>query len=129
MPDSYVLGALLNACRDFDNVELGEEIVKQLIKQGLDYSGVHTLLSNIYASAKKWDGVMHVRERMQQKMVRKVPGCSLIEVDGVVSEFGAGQRCHELMEDTMLSLLQMEKHLRSFLLDHNIVLASQLTFS
>ncbi|XP_021745230.1 putative pentatricopeptide repeat-containing protein At5g40405 [Chenopodium quinoa] len=123
-PDSYVLGALLNACREYDNVELGEEIVKQLMEQGLDYSGVHTLLSNIYALAKKWDGVMRVREQMQEKMVRKVPGCSLIEVDGVVSEFGAGHRYHKKMEDVMLSLLQMDKHLRSFLLDHNIALGS-----
>ncbi|KMT13353.1 hypothetical protein BVRB_4g084440 [Beta vulgaris subsp. vulgaris] len=128
VPDSYALGAMLNACRVFDNVELGEEIVKQLIEKGLDYSGVHTLLSNIYASAEKWDGVMKVRERMQEKMVRKVPGCSSVEVDGVVSEFGAGQMCNKQMKDIMLPLLQMDKHLRSFLRDHNnIVLAPETT--
>ncbi|KNA20082.1 hypothetical protein SOVF_055630 [Spinacia oleracea] len=127
MPDSYVLGALLNGCREFENVELGEEIVKELMEKGLDYSGVHTLLSNIYASSNKWDGVMHVRERMQEKMVRKIPGCSLIQVDGVVCEFGAGQKYDDSMEDVMLCLLRMDNHLRLFLVDHNILLASENT--
>ncbi|KAK3026122.1 hypothetical protein RJ639_042565 [Escallonia herrerae] len=81
-PDSYVLGALLNACRVHGNVNLGEEMVKSLVKRRLDHSGVHVLLSNIYASADKWDGVEKVRNGMEQKKVNKVPGCSLIEVDG-----------------------------------------------
>ncbi|XP_057538952.1 putative pentatricopeptide repeat-containing protein At5g40405 [Amaranthus tricolor] len=122
VPDSYVLGAILNACRLYGNVELGEDIVQQLSDRGLDYSGVHTLLSNIYASAKKWDGVTHVREQMHENMVRKVPGCSLIEVDGVVSEFRAGKRSRKQMEDIISTLLHMDKHFRSFQLDHSIVL-------
>ncbi|KAL9235190.1 hypothetical protein vseg_009977 [Gypsophila vaccaria] len=118
MPDSYVLGALLHACRVFGNVELGEEMVQQLMERGLDYSGVHTLLSNIYASSSKWDKVMKVREEMEVKEVRKLPGCSSIEVDGAVYEFGAGQKSHRLMDEIKLSLLRLDKHLRSFLLDH-----------
>ncbi|XP_074310704.1 putative pentatricopeptide repeat-containing protein At5g40405 [Silene latifolia] len=125
MPDSYVLGALLHACRVFGNVELGEETVERLIERGLDYSGIHTLLSNIYASANKWDRVMKVRETMEENEVRKVPGCSLIEVDGVVSEFGVGQKSHQAMEDIKLSLLRMDKHLRSNLSDHNPTPAPQ----
>nr|DAD47054.1 TPA_asm: hypothetical protein HUJ06_016991 [Nelumbo nucifera] len=45
--DSYVLGALLNAC----GVELGKETVGSMMDQSLDHGGVHVLLSNIYASA------------------------------------------------------------------------------
>ncbi|KAK9733017.1 hypothetical protein RND81_04G038300 [Saponaria officinalis] len=118
MPDSYVLGALLHACRVFGNVELGEETVKQLMERGLDYSGVHTLLSNIYASSNKWDKVMKVREEMEVKEVRKLPGCSSIEVDGAVFEFGVGQKSHRLMDEIKLLLLRLDKHLRSFLSDH-----------
>ncbi|KAL2942865.1 hypothetical protein RDABS01_031214 [Bienertia sinuspersici] len=124
-PDSYVLGALLNACRDLQNVKMGEGIVKKLKEQGLDYSGVHTLLSNIYASVNKWDRVMQVRERMQEKKVGKVPGCSSIEVDGIVSEFGAGRSCHTQMDDLMLSLIRVDKHLRS-LPDNNILLDPEI---
>ncbi|XP_002526196.3 pentatricopeptide repeat-containing protein At5g66520 [Ricinus communis] len=81
-PDSYVLGALLNASRVYGDVELGEETVESLAQLSLDHSGVHVVLSNMYASANKWDEVARVRRGMGDKKVRKVPGCSLIKVDG-----------------------------------------------
>ena len=36
---SYVLGALLNACRVIEDVELGKETVEHLIQQSLDHGG------------------------------------------------------------------------------------------
>ncbi|XP_037493961.1 pentatricopeptide repeat-containing protein At5g66520-like [Jatropha curcas] len=81
-PDSYVLGALLNACRVHGDVELGKETVDNLVRLNLDHGGVHVLLSNMYASANKWGDVARVRKGMEDKKVRKVPGCSLIEADG-----------------------------------------------
>ncbi|GLT38218.1 hypothetical protein SLA2020_124820 [Shorea laevis] len=81
-PDSYVLGALLNACRMHGDVELGNETGQSLAKRSLDRDGVHVLLPNMYASVNQWEGVVKVREEMEDKKVRKVPGCSLIEVDG-----------------------------------------------
>ncbi|KAF4350142.1 hypothetical protein G4B88_019271 [Cannabis sativa] len=116
-PDSYVLGALLNACRVHGNVELGQEMVGHLAKQGLDHSGVHVLLSNMYASADQWDCVKTVRETMERKRVTKVPGCSLIEVDGSVNEFVAGDRSHVLMQEIISLLLAMDKHLKSICFD------------
>ncbi|XP_010277322.1 PREDICTED: pentatricopeptide repeat-containing protein At5g66520-like [Nelumbo nucifera] len=113
-PDSYVLGALLNACRVHGNVELGKETVGSLMDRSLDHGGVHVLLSNIYASANQWEVVEMVRKGMEEKNVRKVPGCSLIEVDGVVHEFIAGDKSHFVMEDIMLLLLGINKQLKSF---------------
>ncbi|KAJ4706818.1 Pentatricopeptide repeat protein [Melia azedarach] len=112
-PDNYVLGALLNACRVHGDVELGKEIVQSLMEQRLDHGGVHVLLSNIYASTDQWDGVENVRKGMADKKVRKVPGCSLIEVDGAISEFVSGERSHMLMEEILLLLFGIEKHLKS----------------
>jgi pentatricopeptide repeat protein len=111
-PDSYVLGALLNACRVHGDVELGKETVEHLVQHSLDHGGVHVLLSNMYASANQWDGVAKVRKGMEEKRVKKVPGCSLIEVDGMVSEFVAGDRSHVLMEEIMLRLLAIDTHLK-----------------
>ncbi|KAI3798710.1 hypothetical protein L1987_33988 [Smallanthus sonchifolius] len=88
-PDFYVLGALLNACRVHGDVELGSEMVEGLVERGLDLSGVHVLLSNIYASVDQWGYVENVRKKLEDKKVKKDPGCSLIEVDGVVCEFVA----------------------------------------
>lgn len=118
-PDSYVLGALLNACRVHGDFELGKETVEHFVQQSLDHGGVHVLLSNMYASANKWDDVAKVRKGMEEKKVKKVPGCSLIEVDGVVSEFVAGDRSHLLMEKITLFSLGIDKHLKSLRHDHD----------
>ncbi|KAE8022183.1 hypothetical protein FH972_008007 [Carpinus fangiana] len=118
-PDSYVLGALLNACRVRGDVELGKETVEHLVQQSLDHGGVHVLLSNMYASANKWDDVAKVRKGMEEKKVRKVPGCSLIEVDGVICEFVAGDRSHLLMEEIILMSLAIDKHLKFLWCDYD----------
>ena len=122
-PDIYVLGALLNACRVHGDTDLGKEMVKGLINHGLDHSGVHVLLSNIYASADQWDHVERVRKGMVEKEVIKVPGCSLIEVGGVVVEFVAGDRSHVHMEEIESFWIQADMHLKSLSLDSHILLS------
>ncbi|KAD7478539.1 hypothetical protein E3N88_01675 [Mikania micrantha] len=121
-PDSYVLGALLNACRVHGNVELGSETVAGLAERGLDLSGVHVLLSNIYASVKQWGYVENVRKKMEDKEVKKDPGCSLIEVDGVVCEYVAGNKL--ITEEIELLLSGINKHLRSYCIDSYIACGS-----
>lgn len=112
-PDSYVLGALLNACRVRGAVELGEETVRSLAQRSLDHGGVHVLLSNIFASANQWDGVAKIRKVMEEKNIRKVPGCSAIEAGGVVREFVAGNKSRLLTGESMLMLLGIDQHLKS----------------
>lgn len=112
-PDSYVLGALLNACRDHGDIKFGKEMVDRLAEKGLDHSGVHVLLSNIYASVDRWDYVAKIRKGMEEKMVIKMPGCSVIEIDGLVCEFVAGDRSHVFMGEIVLLLLSIDKHLKS----------------
>ncbi|MBA0577186.1 hypothetical protein Golob_025237 [Gossypium lobatum] len=115
-PDSYVLGALLNSCRVHGDVELGKETVESLVERGLDHGGVHVLLSNMYASSNQWDWVVKVRKEMGVKKVRKVPGCSSIEIAGSVSEFVAGDMSYLRVEDVMLVLLGIDNHLKFLLL-------------
>uniref|UniRef100_A0A7N0RIP0 Pentatricopeptide repeat-containing protein n=1 Tax=Kalanchoe fedtschenkoi TaxID=63787 RepID=A0A7N0RIP0_KALFE len=104
-PDSYVLGALLNGCRVRGDVELGTEMVDYLAAQNLDHGGVHVLLSNMLATENKWDSVARVRKGMEERKVKKVPGCSVIEMNGSVCEFVAGDQSHGvLMEDARLLL-------------------------
>ncbi|KAK6127535.1 hypothetical protein DH2020_038738 [Rehmannia glutinosa] len=87
--DSYVMGALLNACRVHgDDMVVGKLMVDGLNEGSLDHSGLHVLVSNIYASMNKWDEVERVRKGMVEKRVKKVTGCSLLEVDGMVYRKG-----------------------------------------
>ncbi|PIN12561.1 hypothetical protein CDL12_14826 [Handroanthus impetiginosus] len=116
-PDSYVLGALLNAYRVHGDVNLGKTMVDELSECFLDHSGVRVLLSNIYASMNKWDDVERVRKGMEEKRVRKVIGCSLLEVDGMVLEFVAGDRFFIHMDGVKDVLLRMEEHFKSLEID------------
>lgn len=112
-PDSYVLGALLNACRVHGEIELGRKMVEGLTHRKLDHGGVHVLLSNIYASASRWSDVVRVRRGMEENGVRKVPGCSSVEVNGVAFEFVVGDRSYTFMDDIVSMLLGIDKHLKS----------------
>ncbi|KAA8547631.1 hypothetical protein F0562_004060 [Nyssa sinensis] len=125
-PDSYVLGALLNACSVHGDVELGKETVEGLVERSLDHSGIHVLLSNIYASANQWNDVENIRKGLEKKKVKKVPGCSLIEVDGVVWEFIAGDRSHVLMEDIILCSLVFNKHSKTLWIDDDYIITDSL---
>ncbi|KAI3417460.1 uncharacterized protein J3R85_014414 [Psidium guajava] len=116
-PDSYVLGALLNGCRVHGDVELGREMVESIIQRKLDHSGVHVLLSNIYASTSQWDDVVKVRKGMEENRVKKVPGCSSIEVNGEVREFVVGSQSVALVEEVVPLLCWIEKHLKSLRLE------------
>ncbi|XWS17190.1 hypothetical protein CRYUN_Cryun33cG0047000 [Craigia yunnanensis] len=76
-------GSFLSACRTYGNVEMGERVAQRLVEIESSDSSIHTLLANIYASADRWEDVTKVREKMKNLGVKKVPGCSSIEVNGV----------------------------------------------
>ncbi|XP_012447935.1 pentatricopeptide repeat-containing protein At1g31430 [Gossypium raimondii] len=79
-------GSLLSACRTYGNVEMGERMAQRLVEIQSSDSSVHTLLSNIYASADRWEDVKKVREKMKDLGVKKVPGCSSIKVNGAITQ-------------------------------------------
>ncbi|XP_047954181.1 putative pentatricopeptide repeat-containing protein At5g37570 [Salvia hispanica] len=72
-------GALLGACRSQGDVELGEMVAKRLFEVEPQNAGNYVLLSNIYAEAERWLNVSDLRERMSEKGLRKVPGCSYLD--------------------------------------------------
>jgi hypothetical protein len=46
------------------------------VQRCLHHGGVRVLLSNMYASADKWEGVSKIRKETKDKNIRKYfPGC------------------------------------------------------
>lgn len=76
-------GALLSACRNYENVEIGERIAKKLLEVESSDSSGHTLLANIYAAANRWEDVKKVRRKMDTMGSKKFPGCSALEIGGL----------------------------------------------
>ncbi|KAJ4956429.1 hypothetical protein NE237_013212 [Protea cynaroides] len=89
-PDEFVWGALLGACQMHGNVDLGEKVAHHLIKLDPLNHAFYMNLLDIYAKANRFDDVKRIRTILKERGIRKiVPGCSTIEIDGVVQEFSA----------------------------------------
>ncbi|XP_008465017.1 pentatricopeptide repeat-containing protein At1g08070, chloroplastic [Cucumis melo] len=113
-PDGAIWGSLLGACRDHGRVELGELVAERLFELEPDNPGAYVLLSNIYAGAGKWDDVARIRTRLNDRGMKKVPGCTTIEVDNVVHEFLVGDKVHPQSEDIYKMLEEVDKQLKVF---------------
>ncbi|XXG67838.1 hypothetical protein AAC387_Pa06g1091 [Persea americana] len=114
IPAHYsVWGALLGACRVHGNLEVGELASKRLLELEPDNDGAYVLLSNIYAKHGRWDDVGKLRKLMKEKGLKKEPGCSSIEVDGVVHEFLLGDVSHPLSREIYSKLDEVASRLKS----------------
>ncbi|KAL4202383.1 hypothetical protein AMTRI_Chr02g220740 [Amborella trichopoda] len=111
-PSSGVWGALLGACRIHGNLELGERVGKLLLDLEPQNSGRYALLSNIYASAGRWDEVSDVRKLMKDRGIKTTPGCSIIDLDGVIHEFVMGDGMHPQMKEIHEMLKEIMEQLK-----------------
>ena len=99
-PDVFVWGALLGGCQMHGNVELGEKVAQYLINLDPSNHAFYVILCDLYAKASKFDELKRVRALMKQRGIRKtVPGCSMIEICGVVHEFSVAGSPEVLMEE------------------------------
>ncbi|KAA8546054.1 hypothetical protein F0562_020495 [Nyssa sinensis] len=72
-------GALLNACIDCGNIELGKLAARRALELDPQNVGIYVLLSNMYARYGLWDEIGHLRELMKERGLKKDIGCSWIE--------------------------------------------------
>ncbi|CAJ1978169.1 unnamed protein product [Sphenostylis stenocarpa] len=110
--NAIVWGALLGGCRLHKDTQLAEHVLKQLIELEPWNSGHYVLLSNIYSASRRWDEAEKIRSSLSQKGMQKLPGCSWVEVDGVVHEFRVGDTSHPLTLQIYEKLESLFKDLR-----------------
>ncbi|KAK6160737.1 hypothetical protein DH2020_004118 [Rehmannia glutinosa] len=78
-PNPIIWVALLSGCRLHGNVELGQHAANKLLELNFENDGLYTLLSNLYASARRWKDVAKIRLLMKHSGIRKRPGCSWVQ--------------------------------------------------
>ncbi|XP_061340030.1 putative pentatricopeptide repeat-containing protein At3g15930 [Gastrolobium bilobum] len=110
-PNSIVWGSLLGACRVHKNVELAEMAAKQILELEPENGAVYVLLCNIYAACKRWENLREVRKMMMERGIKKTPGCSLMELNGIVYEFVAGDQSHPQSKEIYAKLENMMQDL------------------
>ncbi|KAK4734644.1 hypothetical protein R3W88_008905 [Solanum pinnatisectum] len=89
-----IWGALLGACRVYNDMDIGLVAADNLFELAPKQSGYYVLLSNIYAKAGRWKDVTTVRSIMKGKGIKKMPGVSNVELNNMVHTFLAGDTSH-----------------------------------
>ncbi|XP_015579478.1 pentatricopeptide repeat-containing protein At1g74600, chloroplastic [Ricinus communis] len=70
-PDALVWATLLAACKLHGDIELGKIAAKKVMELNPNDDGAYVLLSNIFADAGQWEGVVQIRSLMSGTGVRK----------------------------------------------------------
>ncbi|KAK9914140.1 hypothetical protein M0R45_037934 [Rubus argutus] len=107
-PDVFVWGALLGGCQLHGKVEIGERVACNLIDMEPLNHAFYVNLCDIYAKAGRFNDVKRIKSLMKEKGIKKeVPGCSMIEVDGVVLEFSVRGSPDVVMDKVLWVLSQL----------------------
>ncbi|XP_072964152.1 pentatricopeptide repeat-containing protein At2g22410, mitochondrial-like [Typha angustifolia] len=78
-PHPGALGALLAACKTYNNVEIAESVASELFELEPENTGNYILLSSIYAEREQWNSAARIRKTMREKIPLKLPGYSWTE--------------------------------------------------
>ncbi|CAL5403847.1 unnamed protein product [Camellia sinensis] len=122
--DAIIWKTLLSACKIHKNADIAKRISEEVLRLDPQDSAPYVLLSNIQASAKRWQDVSEVRKVMRDRRVKKEPGISWFEVKNQVHQFCMGDKSHpQSMEiDMYLKELTWEMKLRGYVPDTGSVL-------
>ncbi|KAJ7297946.1 hypothetical protein O6H91_10G005100 [Diphasiastrum complanatum] len=103
-PDSVVWMTLLGAARTHAHVEIGRRAFERVVKLEPKNAAPYLLLSNIYAAAGRKDELAKIRDQMKEAGVKKMPGCSWIDVDNHLSAFVVGDATHPQSKEIQAEL-------------------------
>ncbi|XWS49207.1 hypothetical protein CRYUN_Cryun13aG0144100 [Craigia yunnanensis] len=104
-PDRAIWGALLGVCGFSEtDAEIAKHAAKKLLELDPMNAPAHVVLCNMYAARGLHVAEQKLRKEMGLKGVRKVPGCSWIQLNGRVHMFKSGDKLHP-QADKILSLL------------------------
>eukprot|EP01018_Ginkgo_biloba_P012858 Gb_31162 [translate_table: standard] len=112
-PDASIWRCLLAACRIHSNIELGESVAERLFELEPKNAAPYVLLSNIYAAAGRWYDSENVRRLMKGRRVKKIPGCSWIEVNKQVHTFLVGDRSHAQTQKIYAELEKLSRQMKA----------------
>ncbi|XP_068655104.1 pentatricopeptide repeat-containing protein At4g21065 [Aristolochia californica] len=93
-PNAVVWRTLLGACTMHGHLSLGEIVRARLAQLEPQHSGDYVLMSNLYASERRWTDVQKIRKTMLKERVKKFPGQSLVEIGNCMHEFIRGDKTH-----------------------------------
>lgn len=107
--DSFIWADLLSSSRFQGDVSPAEDIVESLIKIEPQKLSYYRLLLNVYAAAGRWEDVARVKEMVKEKVVGRMPGCNLVDLNEIVHNLKVGNHWQE----PNIALADLAQKLRS----------------
>ncbi|XP_009360926.2 LOW QUALITY PROTEIN: pentatricopeptide repeat-containing protein At2g20540-like [Pyrus x bretschneideri] len=107
-PDARVWGPLLSACKLHSETGVAEFAAEKLITMEPKNPGNYILLANIYAADGKWDRVAKLRSSLRNLGLKKTPGLSWVEINGLQHEFRVADRSHPRSDGIYAILRNLE---------------------
>ncbi|KAJ9555042.1 hypothetical protein OSB04_009656 [Centaurea solstitialis] len=84
--------ALLGGCQIHLNTELGEFAAAKILDLDPRDVSSYVMVSNAHSAAGRWQSVSDIRHEMKAKRMKRIPGCSWIEVGCEIRVFFNGDR-------------------------------------
>ena len=107
-----ILSSFLFACGCSKDTVRAERVLNKAVKMEPQNDGNYVMLRNLYATEERWKDVEEIKGLMRKNGANKEVACSVIEVDGRVREFLAGERLNPHLEAINLTLDQLKKHMK-----------------
>ncbi|XP_073011756.1 pentatricopeptide repeat-containing protein At3g04750, mitochondrial [Typha latifolia] len=111
-PSQSIWGAILSASKAYSNTDLAEAASRELLKLEPEEESGYILLSNVYAACGQWSYSDKIRELMENKGVKKIAGCSIMVVDGVLHEFLSSDKRHPRWDEVSCISCDLHKLMR-----------------
>uniref|UniRef100_J3MK43 Pentatricopeptide repeat-containing protein n=2 Tax=Oryza brachyantha TaxID=4533 RepID=J3MK43_ORYBR len=123
-PTSTMWAALVGACHDRGNIEIGERAARRLLEMRTENSGHYVLIANMYAAAGCWDELATVRKLMRDLGVTKAPGLAWVDLGNGFTPFLVGDRSNPLAPEIYEVLDELSQEMRNIsdidILEENI---------
>ncbi|KAL2318087.1 hypothetical protein Fmac_031963 [Flemingia macrophylla] len=111
-PNQVIWRSIVTACHARGELKLGETISEELIRREPMHESNYVMLSNIYAKLLRWEKKTKVREIMDVKGIRKIPGSTMIEMNGEIYEFVAGDKSHDQYKEIYGMVEEMGREIK-----------------
>lgn len=109
---------LLSSCVIDKNMRVGVHAAEQVLRLDAEDSATLILLSNLYATAGKWDDVVETRRKIRGLMLEKDPGLSWLEAENNnIKVFFSGIQSHTENEEAQAALHRLQRNMKRSDLD------------
>ncbi|CAL5420089.1 unnamed protein product [Camellia sinensis] len=91
-------------------MELGELAATKILALDPGDVSSYVMLSNAHSAAGRWQSMSMIRQEMREKGMKRVPGCSWIDIENRIHVFGTADRTHSKKDEIYMELTFFLEH-------------------